>query len=108
MTTKRTEAASKARHLTRKQAFAAYRRVCRNMNVESHDLSVRQGYPGWISGMPMLCEHFEDRYRWAIVWEGGSEDWTVKQGERENNRPRTPVLAEPLNSYSLALFLDAR
>jgi len=91
-------------NITKAQAMAAYRKVCKKLGVTPADRSVRQGQDSdlWSAG-PVLCEDFEgwsSTTHWAIVWEGDYE-WPQRMWEMFIG---TAVFAEPINGYSLGLY----
>jgi hypothetical protein len=89
------------RNLTKAQALATYRKICKHLGQTPHPDVVEQG-TSWPSG-PVLCRDFEGWYstsRWAIVWEGGPYEWVVPV----SFNVRTAVFLEPINGFALGLY----
>ncbi len=100
--------------LTRRQAQAAYVAVCEKFGetpsrTTGGGIAVhRQGSGVWPTG-PILVADFEGWYStndWAVLWEGGPEDWSILSGYGADNRPDYPagVFAERINGYALGLY----
>jgi hypothetical protein len=93
------------KNLTKTQAMAAYRKVCKQLGTTPHPEPVTQGADSaaWAAG-PVLCRDFEgwsSTTHWAIVWEG-DYDWPHRMWEQFIG---TKVFAEPINGYSLGLYV---
>lgn len=94
------------RNLTQAEAMIAYRRICRALGETPANAPVEQGdgSQAWYAG-PVLCRDYESwstASRWAIVWEGGTEDWAIRMADRLIHDPK--VFAEPIQSFSLGLY----
>lgn len=59
-----------------------------------------QGAGQWPSA-PVLCRNWEDRGGWAIVWEGGDDDWPHLGWPLA---AAAGVHAEPYNGFALSLY----
>jgi len=84
--------------LTKAQATAAYRRICKALGETPHTDVVEQGMR-WPAG-PVLCRDFEGWYsttRWAVVWEEGPYEWPC-------NRIDDRVFVEAINGFALGLY----
>lgn len=100
--------------LTQAQASKAYELVCEKYgeHVQRSATTAKvavfeQGVGRWPSG-PVLVRNFEGWYSttpWAIVWEGGPEDWTSACGYGGEHKPVYPagVFTEPINGFALGL-----
>ncbi len=95
--------------ITEQQARVAYKQACEALGVPAHEDIVVQGGAAWPAG-PVLCEDFEDRGIYAIVWDGGSywsngdnvtEWWSVATDAAGR---AAGVYAEPFNHWSVALY----
>lgn len=101
------------KNLTATEATEAYRAVCAqyaDMGVEAHNGFVRQDEQRWPTG-PVLCRKFEGwstLTEWAVVWEGGPEDWPqyASAAQFEDGRGGLPdgIFVEPVNGFALGLY----
>lgn len=98
-----------AAKLTVRQARAAYEAVCLKYGeLPAPGVYEQGGVTPWPTG-PVLVRDFEGLYgdyRWAVLWEGGPEEWTSECGYGGDGKPVYPVgvFTEAINGYALALY----
>jgi hypothetical protein len=92
-----------SKNITKAQAVAAYRRVCKQFDETPHDAVVEQGSGSW-PDVPVLVRDFSGYSggyaRWAICWEGGEYEWAF----RDSKATSGTVFAEAITSYALGLY----
>jgi hypothetical protein len=92
-----------SKNITKAQAVAAYRRVCKQFDETPHDAVVEQGSGSW-PDVPVLVRDFSGYSggyaRWAICWEAGDFEWSYSEQAADSKT----VFAEPITSYALGLY----
>lgn len=100
------------RNLTKAQAVAAYKALVKayaDQGVVEHP-PVAQDGQRWPDG-PVLCRDFElwsGPTRWAIVWEGGPEEWALSATAMQSYDTLITfpdgVFVEPIVGWALGLY----
>jgi hypothetical protein len=94
-----------SKNITKAQAVAAYRRVCKQFDETPHDAVVEQGSGSW-PDVPVLVRDFSGYSgglsRWAVCWESGPFEWAL--ADRAKVADSAAVFAEPITSYALGLY----